>query len=876
MKLKRLILSLTVLFAMMFFSYLVFAQETTGNLKGKIVFKEDNSTLSGISITIDSPSLMGIRTTISDAKGYYRFPSLPPGVYRVKAEASGFKTIIREGIIINVGKTTTLNFFMETATVKETVVVKGESPMVDLEKSGLSLNVKGETLQILPMPRDYLQVIQLAPGINTTSDNPSVHGESNWNNQYLMDGVDTTDPDSGGPGTTFNFDIIDEMEFETGGYKAEYGQVMGAVINIVTKSGGNNFSGSINLNLQDPSLTGENVPEEEKEAHPVKNSLRDYSFTLGGPIKKDKVWFFSSFQYVRSINERDDVSYKNKNEAYRWMGKITSQLGPNHKIVILCWGDPYNNYGSMLDPYWAYETNPRSFGGAKINAAGIWNWTISNNAFLQTKVSRFHKNVNMEPTQDDSISHYYDIVTQQRWGNYTFHFLTDHGRYQANSDFVYFLDDFLGSHQLKTGISYTYSYERKRLWTVNNGWGIFLYFNGIPYMAQYKPGKEDCKARSNRLSYYAQDTWKISDRLVFNPGIRFDYTVGKNDILEKIHDYKTISPRFGFVYQLTKDGKTILKGSYSKYYENPFLFFPDIFNKGKTASYMYLYNPWTGKYDILLLKIGGPSTYKFLNELKSPYLNEYILGLKREILTDFSVGLNGIYRKTKNIIEDVETNLLYEDPNNPYTPTGSKDGTGQPIMAVGNPDEAYREYKGLEITLEKRMANNWMFFGSYTLSQTKGTVSTSFTGFLDSPGETVNRDGYLAVDRRHIVKLAGSYIFPYGINVGFQYRLLSGFPYTKLLINPFNGYYGIYETPLGEKDPETGKVRRYPTLHSFDLRIEKTFKVWKGQFGIYADIYNVLNANTPISYYTFDNPLYGKVARRVSPINARVNVRYSF
>jgi hypothetical protein len=872
---KSVLLGVLLLFVLSSFTHLTLAQETTGSLKGKVVFKEDNSALAGISITIDSPNLMGTKTVMTDERGDYRFPSLPPGVYKVKAEAPGLKTVIREEIIISVGKAITLDFVMETATVTGTIVITGESPMVDLEKSGLSLNVKSETLQTLPMPRDYLQVIQLAPGVNTTADNPSVHGESDWNNQYLMDGVDTTDPVSGGSGTSFNFDVIEEMEFKTGGFEAEYGQVMGAVINVVTKSGGNKFGGAINVNLMDPSLTGNNLPEEEREAYPVKKSLRDYSFTFGGPIKKDKVWFFTSFQYSRSISQRGDVDYKSTNEAFRWMGKITSQLNPSHSIVLFGWGDPYNGYGSMLDPYWGEETNPRSFGGAKINAAGIWSWTISKNAFLQTKVTRFYKSANLEPTEDDSIPHYYDIFTQMRWGNYTFHNLTDQARYQGESDFTYFIDDFVGSHQIKTGVEYLYSFERNQLWEVADGWGLFLLNNGRPFMAQYKPGKEDCKARSNRFSLYAQDTWKLGERLVLNPGIRFDYTVGKNDVLQIIHDYKTFSPRFGFVYRLTKDEKTTLKGNYSKYYENPFLFFPDIFSKGKTPLYLYMYDPFTSQYDILLQTLSA-ETYQFLNELRCPYLNEFMLGIERELLPNFSVSLTGIYRKTKDIIEDIETNLLYEDPNNPYTPTGSKDGTGLTIFSVGNPDQAYRQYKGLEITFEKRLANNWMFLGSYTLSETKGTVATSFTGFLDSPGETVNRDGYLSTDRRHILKLAGSYNFPYGIHLGFQYRLLSGFPYTKLLMNPFYGYYGIYETPLGGKDPVTGKIRRYPTLHSFDLRIEKTFKVWNGHFGVYGDIYNIFNAATPTSYYTFDNPQYEHVSTRTSPINARINIRYSF
>jgi outer membrane receptor protein involved in Fe transport len=397
---------------------------------------------------------------------------------------------------------------------------------------------------------------------------------------------------------------------------------------------------------------------------------------------------------------------------------------------------------------------------------------------------------------------------------------------------------------------------------------------GFPLAAIYKPGKEDVKAKCDRFSFYVQDTWNINERLTINPGIRFDYSTGKNDALDTIHDYKTISPRFGFVYALTPDKKTTIKGNYGKFYENPILFFPDLFHKGMTPTTLYLYNPWTGNYDIPIP--GSLTEYQFLNELKSPYVNEFLLGIEREILPNLSASLTGIYRKTEDIIEDVETNLLYENPDMPYIPTGSKDGTWLAVYSVGNPDEAYREYKGLELALNKRLSNNWMLMANYTLSETKGTVATSFTGYLDSPGDTINRKGYLSVDRRHIVKVAANYIFPYGINLGIRYQLLSGLPYTKSLYNPFYGYYGVYETPLGGKDPETEITRRYPTQHLFDLRVEKTFRIDKYNFGVYVDIFNLFNTDTPISYYTSDNPLYETVSQRISPVNARINLRFFF
>ncbi|MGB9836435.1 MAG: carboxypeptidase regulatory-like domain-containing protein [Candidatus Saccharicenans sp.] len=222
------------------FSLISFAQITqTGTLNGT-VYDQDKQPLPGVTVSLKSPALMGTMEMVTTERGHYRFPALPPGEYTVTFKLSGFKTLVREGIKVNVGVTTTLDVTLEQSAIEESITVTGQAPTVDIQRTSMTASLTKEILQSLPAARNLGAFFNMAPGVTSST----VHGSSERDNTYNIDGVNVTDPVTGTQAGNFGMDIMEELSIQTGGLPAEYGSVRGGVVNVVTKSGGNNFSGS--------------------------------------------------------------------------------------------------------------------------------------------------------------------------------------------------------------------------------------------------------------------------------------------------------------------------------------------------------------------------------------------------------------------------------------------------------------------------------------------------------------------------------------------------------------------------------------------------------------------------------------------------------
>ena len=278
----------------------------TGTVVGSIT-DETRAPLPGVTISISGPKMITKDLTVyTNERGSYRTPAIPPGQgYTVTAALPGFKTISKTDIWIRVGQATKVDFIMAIAPVEESMTVLGEAPVVDVEKTDMGENLDSGFLQNLPTTRSYQGVMLLIPGVASDPNsgaggNWNVHGGSVRDNAYLIDGVNTTDPATGTFATNFNFDAIEEMEVKTGGYEAEYGQASGAVMNIVTKSGGNDFSGEFNVYGITDALNSSTVDDATGESTGEKLVYEEVepAFNVGGPIVRDKVWFFGSYSYT--------------------------------------------------------------------------------------------------------------------------------------------------------------------------------------------------------------------------------------------------------------------------------------------------------------------------------------------------------------------------------------------------------------------------------------------------------------------------------------------------------------------------------------------------------------------------------------------------
>jgi len=237
-----------LLFLILLGSILAYAQEQTGEIIGTVKDAE-GSPLPGVTVEARSPTHIGTETTVTDDMGRFRLIGLTPGSFTITFSLPGFKRLIRKGILVRLGKTFSLNVTLTQATIEEEVTIVGESPVVDIKKSSTTMNIGKEMFAKLPKGRNFTSVVTVAAGVN---DEPmlggtSMDGASGSENMFFIDGVDTTSMYTGASAQRVLFEFIEEVQVKSSGYEAEYGGSMGGVINVITRSGGNEFHGEATL-----------------------------------------------------------------------------------------------------------------------------------------------------------------------------------------------------------------------------------------------------------------------------------------------------------------------------------------------------------------------------------------------------------------------------------------------------------------------------------------------------------------------------------------------------------------------------------------------------------------------------------------------------
>src|SRR4030066_1448665 len=333
------------------------AQRLTGKITG-VVTDEQGAPLPGVTVEVSSLALMGcVHSQVTTDRGFYRFANLPPGTYRIVFKLEGFQTVEQPNLIVSLNSTVTQDISLKQATLEELVTVTAASPVVDVTKSGLSTTYAKEALEKLPFNRStYFDIVNQTAGFATSHGESSsrftAYGSNSEENAMYGDGVYLRNPEIGTAWSWPVPDMFEEIEITGIGAQAEYGNFSGAVVNIVTKSGGNRISGSASYYGQFKSLTDDNNPvpynEQTGEGYYSFNRVKwyDYAFTLGGPILKDKIWFFGIFN--NSLNSPsyfgDDPDYPYKGTHNEQFLKLSAQFGKAQKMVLM-----YNrqkDYGS--------------------------------------------------------------------------------------------------------------------------------------------------------------------------------------------------------------------------------------------------------------------------------------------------------------------------------------------------------------------------------------------------------------------------------------------------------------------------------------------------------------------------------------------------
>ena len=845
------------------------------------VTDSSGAAIPGATVTVTSPSMIGgSRSVVTEADGTYRFPALAPGTYEVTYELQGFTSSKRE-VRLLLGQTISADQTLSVGGLQESVMVSGQAPIVDVTSSSSAKNLPQEVMEFIPFTSRFGPgAMLLAPGVNPNNYSSYGSGASS-SNSYMIDGVDVSDPEGGTIWVFANHNWIQEVQVVGLGANAEFGGFTGVASNSLFRSGSNIFSGLIETLWENDALTGDNTTAEILKENPnltapTTDYVTDTTAQIGGPIKKDKAWFFTSFQYYRPItaaagypppvNEFYTASQWNAKgpvarveNSPRFLVKPTLKLGQSDQLTGFFETDMYKvdgrGQGATTAPIaTVHQDSPEV--AWNINYTKV----LTPSAVFDVKYSGFWGYYYLSPYNGDDTMGWIDFDENVFAVNSYYYYNADRTRNQANASITQFASGFAGDHNLKFGAEFERSTIVSELGYP--GGGYVAAYSGVPYYAYMWDGYLKDSVNT-RYSAFAQDSWQVNNRLTINPGIRLDMNRGTlNSAPNGDNIFKTNSwgPRVGFAFDVRGDGRTVFKGHWGRYYDGAKSTYYDLLTPANPFYLAYL-DPGTLNEvgDRVQLTASG-SVHSLDPDIKHPRMDQAILGIQHELFPNFSIGVTGIYRRNENFIDDVLTDasgwekVTLPDPG-PDNIAGNSDDPGGTLdfyeqvsdpddnrFLITNPDDGYRQYRGLELMAEKRFSNKWMVQSSWVISKIEGNINN--TGNFGNSAEYDNpntdprfqpfRDGRLTNDNTHIAKVLGMYQAPFGVVISGAYFYTSGQTFTRTVRTRLDAQREVFAEPRGSQ--------RFDARQQIDGKLEKQFGLGdRRRLGLTLEGFNLTN-----------------------------------
>lgn len=859
----------------------------TAVLQGSVT-DASGSPMPGATVTVTSPAQIGgPRSTVTDANGQYRFPSLAPGSYRVQVELSGFKSYVRDNVRLELGQTIDANVQMEIGTVQESVTVTAESPVVDTMTSAAQKNLPKEVMELVPFTNRFGPgAMLLAPGVHPTNYTAYGSGGSS-SNAYLVDGVDVSDPEGGTIWLFSNHNWIQEVQVIGLGADAEYGGFTGVASNSLFRSGSNRFSGLFETLWETDALTENNVSDEllaqnENLTPGTTDYVTDSTFQVGGPIKRDRAWFFASFQYYRPKTapagypppgtESDGGPVARLEKSPRFLFKPTLQLGANDKLTGFIEYDSYTVDGrrssATVAPIATLHQDSPEF-----SWNGNYTKILGTSTVFDVKYSGFWGYYYLLPYAGYDLPGWFDVSEDLYSVNSYYYYNADRVRHQANATLTKFVSGTRGGdHNFKFGVEFERSYVKSEY-----GYPGEMYVfaeDGVPYGAYFYEGylKDNV---NNRTALYAQDQWQINKRLTINPGVRIDMHRGYNrDLHDTVFKTNPIAPRIGLAFDVMGDSKTVVRAHYGHYYDGAKSTYFDALGPNIAPIYYADVHPVTLR-PLFTPEVAFPGVNRTIDDgLGHPRLKQFIVGVERELMPGWSVAVTGIWRDNDQFIDDVLQNGQFststvrdpgaparDDPPYPgLPPTNATVTAYRPLndplewqYQITNPEFLFREYRGADIHLKRRFSNRWMFDLSWVISKIEGNIDNTgnFGNTIEAndpnrdPRTQPFREGRLGRDNTHIAKLMGVYQMPFGIQASSAFFYLTGGTFTRTVRqNVGQGQRpDLFIEPRGSQ--------RYDNQVRWDIKLEKQFRFSDtGSLGVTFEGFNITNNSAVTSRTT--------------------------
>jgi hypothetical protein len=880
-----------------------FAQNPTGTISGKVQDPEGLA-MPGVTVTATSPNLQGVRTVVTSENGDYIFPLLPAGAYTITFELSGFRTVTVKQTVA-VAQAHPVNIKMEIQTVSETVNVVGKVETIS-QTAQVASTYKSDLIASLPTNRTMAAAVELAPGVAATGPSGAVtiSGSLSYESLYLVNGVVVNENLRGQSLDLFIEDALQETTTSTAAVSAEYGRFSGGVVNSITKSGGNVFSGSFRTSLTNDNWRTVSPYNETK----TDATVPTYEYTLGGPILLNKLWFFTAGRLTKPETAQNlfysKVPYIFKRDQKRLEGKLTYTFNQNHNIrgaYTYISDKQYNNtYSTAMDVASLYDREtPQSLISLNYNAI------LSPRFFIEAQFSQ------RKFTFVDSGSKYTDpikgtllidntnggrfwsptfcgVCGDERRDNRNFlvkgsYFLSTARSGAHNMVFGYDMFDdqrFVNNHQ--SGSDYRVYLTKTVIGA--NGTIYPVLNNDNTTTIQWNPILVDAQtAQFRTYSLYFNDAWRLNNNFTFNLGVRWDKNAGTDSNGQEVVKDKNFSPRLQASYDLKGNGKTVINASYARYVMSVA---NSVGNSGagggQPATFQYYYqgptiNTGNGPYvtsDVALQQMwnwfnnnGGTNrTFisasvpgvdtKISSNLKSPNTNEFTIGMTRQ-LGKATVRADVVYRK----YQDFYSNRVDTTTGKATDP---KTGKTYDLNVVENTNDVKRNYKALNLQAAWRLNDRINIGGNYTLSSaygnfegetaTNGPVTAGISSYPEYRSASWNYPaGNLSIDQRHKVRAWFGYDFPMSpvagkLNVSGVVMVQSGTPYAavgSVDVRPYVPSPG-YITPQGGSSVSyyfsARDAYRTNTRKRFDLSINYSHKlVGRSQLFAQAQVLNVFN-----------------------------------
>jgi hypothetical protein len=791
---RSLFAAVTLLFFLASTQMPVFAQTSAdGTIHGQIV-DATGAALAGVTITAHSPAVGGTFRAVSDQEGNYRLTNLPQGAdYTVEAESTGFEKFVRVGLIVRAGLNVTVDVSLKIGSEQQSVEVAGEAPLIDTQSAEQATNLSGELLRNIPVTgrHDWSDSLQVTPGIISASSDAEggqtyfLRGSENENHAVLLDGMDIGSFEQNWPSNTISIanESLGDLQIKTGANDASSPAAMGMVINIGSPVGADQFHGSVYYLAGPAALNGNNVPGGNAAA----SASQQPDFSVGGPIIKQRAWFFFSGRY---IHRDDGISqtaqqdsylqqiapgfqpFANPSRGFVFLSNASVQLSEKHRLMFLA---QYDSRKQDANYQW-YASNiaHSQFGGGAYGARLISEWTPK----LTTRflISYNNKGVNTSLGAIGGVGARpeVDVYTNYTTSSGTFvgqgsslATLNNLNSVSTNpaqkesftGDLTYYVPKAWGTHEIGVGF-YLQPHELSKATTYYaNGGGIIQQDASLNNPSNPGGGYTVFHTRSvnntssflssyigaNDYAWYIQDRWHPFPRLSITAGIRPDWISGRDEQFKLTTQHSwNYAPRVGGAYVLTKNQKNVVRASWTKLTDITNASYLGTAATSTVASTNTYYNPDGSVFSTV---VTPASTSSLLGKTFDPnrhqgFVREWLVGYRTQLTGGVVVDVSYIDREYRDRPAEIDTNQVYSTTGGTTMWQGLNNTALNNTFYVTNNKWNWFIYQGYELSVSKQ-TNRVQLFGTYTYSPDHlgGAFQPDDPAGIIEPGKFANNGG---------------------------------------------------------------------------------------------------------------------------------------